>query len=231
MPNHKLSLGLIALVAAAVVLPAPAQAEHENRYFGFGYRPNPWVSDPPPVVYPPRQRVRERAPGIYEYEVAPGHWVRVRPGRVYEPPRQRDRRTRTRRQPRETLRVPGPPPVPKSKPDTPQEPEIAVQSPPDSTTPSTAPSTAPERVPERAQDPSPERAPEPQPETQQAAAPDSNAMSCEAAADIVRSFGFSDVQSTSCSGDIYGFEADRDGKAYAIRLSAADGELTEVRKR
>jgi hypothetical protein len=56
-------------------------------------------------------------------------------------------------------------------------------------------------------------------------------LSCEAAADIVANFGFSDVQSTSCSGDVYGFDASRDGSSYSIRVSAADGELTEVRRR
>ena len=56
-------------------------------------------------------------------------------------------------------------------------------------------------------------------------------LSCEAAADIVANFGFSDVQSTSCSGDVYGFDASRDGSSFSIRVSAADGELTEVRRR
>jgi hypothetical protein len=66
---------------------------------------------------------------------------------------------------------------------------------------------------------------------QEAPASTSGGISCEAAADIVESFGFSDVQSTSCSGDTYGFDGTRDGKPYSIKLSAADGELTEVRKR
>ena len=38
-------------------------------------------------------------------------------------------------------------------------------------------------------------------------------------------------QATSCSGETYGFDASRDGSSYSIRVSAADGELTEVRRR
>jgi hypothetical protein len=56
-------------------------------------------------------------------------------------------------------------------------------------------------------------------------------MSCEAAAEIVNGFGFSDVKPTGCSGSTYVFDATRDGAAYSIQISAADGELTEVRKR
>lgn len=222
MPKHSLPIGLAALAAAAVVLPAQAQAEHENRYFGFGYRPQPFAYNPPPIYYPPPPGARERAPGIYEYEVSPGRWVRVRPGYVYEPPRQRDRRARTPSQPREALRNPGPTPVPKTKPDPADEPEVAVQSAPDTPMPEPLPEPAPVQSPEPAQE---------QVAAQVPASESSAAMSCEAAADIVRSFGFSDVESTSCSGEVYGFDAVRDGSAYSIRLSAANGELTEVRKR
>jgi len=209
MPKHSLSIGVVAIAAAAVVLPAQALAEHENRYFGFGYQPfaYPYAYAPPPIVYPPPPGVRETAPGVYEYEVAPGRWVRVRPGYGYQPRRElRDRRLRARPQPQEALRAPGPPPVPQSKPEETDEPEVAVRSEPSAIPPARSAAQVP-------------------------AEGSGGGISCEAAIDIIESFGFSDVQSTSCSGDVYGFDASRDGNEYSIKLSAADGELTEVRKR
>jgi hypothetical protein len=223
-----MAIGVAALVAAAVVLAAPTQAGHENRYFGFdtgGYQPfaHPYAYYPPPRAYsPPRRgfapppRVRQTRPGVYEYEVAPGHWVRVRPGYGYQPPQQRERRVRA---PRQLQHSPGPPPVPKPKPelaarsDTSTQPELTARP---SAQPEGEVRSAPERT-SRAQQAPAARAAEP--------------ISCEAAADIVRDFGFSDVRSTSCSGQVYGFDAARDGSAYSITISAADGELTEVRRR
>jgi len=212
MLKHSLSIGL-AVLAAAAVLPVQAKADHENRYFGFGFPFYSPYNRPPPVYYPP-PGVRETAPGIYEYETAPGRWVRVRPGHNYQP--------RKWRQPQEAVRTPAPPPVPKQKPDAADEPEIEV---------GTAPAAlAPRPLTEPDSQPAPELSPEPS-LTQQAPASTGDAMSCEAAIEIVESFGFTDVRSTSCSGNVYGFDAARDGSAYAIKLSAADGALTEVRKR
>jgi hypothetical protein len=213
MPKPSLSFGLVAL-AAAVMLPAQAQAEHENRYFGFGYYPPGYA--PPPVVYPPPPRIREVAPGVYEYEVAPGRWVRARPGYVYPPRQERQQRARTPQQQPQARRIPVPPPVPQRKPEATDEPEVTVERSPVTTPPTQAPVQSAEPVESAAQE---------------APASTSGGISCEAAADIVESFGFSDVQSTSCSGDTYGFDGTRDGKPYSIKLSAADGELTEVRKR
>jgi hypothetical protein len=209
MPKPSLSIGLVAL-AAAVMLPAQVQAEHENRYFGFGYYPPGYA--PPPVVYPPPPRVREVAPGVYEYEVSPGRWMRARPGYVYPP----QRRARTPQQQPQARRIPVPPPVPQRKPEATDEPEVTVERSPATTPPAQAPAESAAPV---------------QSAAQEVPASASGGISCEAAADIVESFGFSDVQSTSCSGDIYGFDGTRDGNAYSIKLSAADGELTEVRKR
>ena len=241
MREYNYSLGLAAplaaLIATAVVLPAPAHAEHEGRYFGFGYQPYAAPAYPPPVVYPRPPRVRETAPGVYEYEVAPGRWVRMRSGYGYEPPR---RSVRTPPPSRVARPEPGLPPVPKSKPDPEDEPSVAVRDAPATITlepvrevplreepirvepmlEQTAPQTAPE-IPEQTAARSPDRTDE----------GSGAGLSCEAAADIVENFGFSDVQSTSCSGDVYGFDASRDGSSYAIRVSAADGELTEVRRR
>ena len=58
----------------------------------------------------------------------------------------------------------------------------------------------------------------------------SSALSCDKASDIVTGYGFSNVKATSCSGSVYSFAAARDGKPYSIKLSAASGELTEVKK-
>jgi hypothetical protein len=224
MPKRSLSLGLVALAAAAVVLPLQAQANHENRYFGFstGYQPYPYYYPPP--AYAPPPRVRQYAPGVYEYEVSPGRWVRTYPGYGIQPPTQRDRRVRSQPQSPAALRSTEPPPIPKSKPelavepDEPAEPRVAVQSAP--ATASTTSSITPPPASATASDV--ESAPDTTPDVR---------LSCEAASDIIKGFGFSDVQPTSCSGQVYDFSAARDGSAYVIKLSAADGELTEVRKR
>ena len=197
MPRPTLSFAVVAL-AAAVALPGQAQAEHEGRYFGFGFNPPGYV--PPPIVYPPPPRIREVAPGVYEYEVAPGRWVRARPGYAYPPRQQR---------PEQARRVPVPAPVPQERPEATDESPVTVESSPVTTPPAQGPEQS----------------------TAREASTSGAGISCEAGADIVESFGFSDVQSTGCSGDTYGFDATRDGNAYSIRLSAANGELTEVRKR
>jgi len=236
MPQHSQLLGLAAplaaLIAAAVVLPAPALAEHEGRYFGFGYQP--FVAPQyPPVVYPPPPRVRETAPGVFEYEVAPGRWVRMRSGYGYEPPR---RSVRTPPPSRVARPDPGPPPVPQSKPDPIDEPSVAVRDAPTTITLEPVREEPLRDEPIREQ-PVQEQSAPPAEEQTAARTPDetdegsSAGLSCEAAAEIVEDFGFSDVQSTSCSGETYGFDASRDGNSYAIRVSAADGELTEVRRR
>ena len=231
MPEHNRLLGLAAplavLVAAVVVLPAPAHAEHENRYFGFGYRP--YVAPHyPPVVYPPPPRVRETAPGVYEYEVAPGRWVRMHTGPGYQPPRGS---VRTPPPSRVARPEPAPPPVPQSKPDADDEPSVAVRDAPATIT------LEPVRDEPLREEPLQEQAAPQASEQTAARTPDhvetssTGKLSCDAAADIVETFGFSDVQSTSCSGDVYGFDASRDGSSFSITVSAADGELTEVRRR
>jgi hypothetical protein len=53
-------------------------------------------------------------------------------------------------------------------------------------------------------------------------------VTCEDAAEIVGAFGFSDIGSQECSGDLYRFSAMRDGTAYDIGISAATGEVAEV---
>lgn len=221
MPKRSLSIGLMAVAAAAVVLPLQAHANHENRYFGFstGYQPYPYYYPPP--AYAPPPRVRQPAPGVYEYEVAPGHWVRAYPGYGNQPPPQRDRRVRSRPQGPAALRSTEPPPIPLRKPELagePSEPTVAVQSAPAtrSTTESAAAAT------DRATASIAQSAP---------ATDSAGRLSCESASDIIKGFGFSDVRANSCSGQEYDFSAARDGNDYDIKLSAANGELTEVRKR
>jgi len=56
-------------------------------------------------------------------------------------------------------------------------------------------------------------------------------ITCAKAGEIVSGYGFKSVQQVSCSGQTYAFNATRDGKPFTIKLSAASGELTEVKKR
>jgi hypothetical protein len=56
------------------------------------------------------------------------------------------------------------------------------------------------------------------------------AISCDKAEKIVSGYGFTSVKPTTCTGQVFAFNATRSGKAYVIKLSSASGELTEVRK-
>ncbi len=58
----------------------------------------------------------------------------------------------------------------------------------------------------------------------------SAALSCDKATAIVTGYGFATVKAEDCQGQVYVFNATRDGKTYAIKLSALSGELTEVKK-
>ena len=66
------------------------------------------------------------------------------------------------------------------------------------------------------------------PEPMIVTAPQKEQVTCEDAAQIVSDFGFSDIGSQECSGDLYRFSAMRDGTAYAIAISAGTGEIAEV---
>jgi hypothetical protein len=55
-------------------------------------------------------------------------------------------------------------------------------------------------------------------------------LSCEKATEVVSGFGFRDIKPVTCKGQTYAFNATRDGKTYSIKLNAANGELTEVKK-
>lgn len=55
-------------------------------------------------------------------------------------------------------------------------------------------------------------------------------LSCSKATSVVSGYGFSDIKSLDCKGQVYAFNAARDGKKFAIKLNAVNGELTEVKK-
>lgn len=55
-------------------------------------------------------------------------------------------------------------------------------------------------------------------------------LTCEKAGSVISGYGFSGVTPSSCAGKVYAFNAKRDGKSFAIKLDAASGELTEVKK-
>jgi hypothetical protein len=61
-------------------------------------------------------------------------------------------------------------------------------------------------------------------------APATTGMSCDKAEKIVSGYGFTSVKPTTCTGQVFAFNATRSGKAYVIKLSSASGELTEVKK-
>jgi hypothetical protein len=56
------------------------------------------------------------------------------------------------------------------------------------------------------------------------------AISCSKAGKVISGYGFGDIKSVDCQGQVYAFNAKRDGKRYAIKLNAVSGELTEVKK-
>ena len=62
------------------------------------------------------------------------------------------------------------------------------------------------------------------------AAKASAGMSCDKAGSIVSGYGFAGVKPGSCKGKVYAFNATRDGSNFAIKVDAASGELTEVKK-
>lgn len=55
-------------------------------------------------------------------------------------------------------------------------------------------------------------------------------LSCDKANKVVAGYGFSSVTAKDCEGQVYEFAALRDGKKFTIKVSAASGELTEVKK-
>ncbi len=58
----------------------------------------------------------------------------------------------------------------------------------------------------------------------------STAVSCDKAGEIVSGYGFANVTPTTCTGQVFAFNATRSGTTYVIKLNSASGELTEVNK-
>ncbi len=58
----------------------------------------------------------------------------------------------------------------------------------------------------------------------------SKTIGCTAGAAIVTGYGFANVTPKTCTGAVYAYNAQRDGKPYVIKLTAAQGEITEVAK-
>jgi len=55
-------------------------------------------------------------------------------------------------------------------------------------------------------------------------------IDCGQAAQIISTYGFSDVAPRHCAGPEYNFDATRDTQLYAVSIDAQDGELTKVAK-
>ena len=55
-------------------------------------------------------------------------------------------------------------------------------------------------------------------------------IGCTAGAAVVTGYGFGNVQPKACTGETYAYGASRDGKSFVIKLSAASGEITDVKK-
>ncbi len=68
------------------------------------------------------------------------------------------------------------------------------------------------------------------PKTQSATKKAAPKISCTKAGQVVSGYGFGNVKSVDCDGQVYAFNATRDGKKFSIKLNAASGELTEVKK-
>lgn len=68
-----------------------------------------------------------------------------------------------------------------------------------------------------------------QPQTQQSQKK-SASITCDKASKIVAGYGFSAVKPSTCQGKEYAFAATRDGANYIIKMSSANGELTQVKK-
>lgn len=56
-------------------------------------------------------------------------------------------------------------------------------------------------------------------------------LSCDKAETIVGGYGFSEIKPADCDGQVFSFDANRDGKSFMITMNALSGELIQVRKR
>jgi hypothetical protein len=56
-------------------------------------------------------------------------------------------------------------------------------------------------------------------------------IGCTAGAAVVTAYGFAEVRPKTCTGKTYAYTAARAGKTYDIQLTAASGEIIDVKKR
>lgn len=226
--------GIAGLGALTVAIPGAAEAQQRHWFYdNYRYYDGevfvPYAYRRPVYRYHAYPRWRRIVPpeSVVEYEVAPGQWITVLPdGRVLQPPRRGKQVVEPGRQPtvRQAARAPAKTavPVPKAKP-APVNGDAAASA--TATAPKTKTATLSADAAAAALDLPPDDTADPTPTGSL------GPVSCEQGQKIVADFGFSDVKPQSCSGKTYDFEAIRDGQPYAVKLSAADGELTEVKKR
>ncbi len=55
-------------------------------------------------------------------------------------------------------------------------------------------------------------------------------IGCTAGAAVVTGYGFGDVKPKACTGQTYAYTAARAGKSYEIKMTAASGEIIDVKK-
>ncbi len=244
-------MGLFVGAALPAVLAADANADHRRHWFFDAYGQ---YEDETFNYYAPRRWQQRRRPRVYheepqyldEEERLEEEYLqqrRAERSKRWRRKRIRNDLARKRQQRRRLTNVP----VPREKPDSDypvtidslDEPSTVEQSrlstlgTPEATTPrdNSPPKTSTsERKAATLRPSNPSTTSQDKP----AAAPDKKTpkgrISCQQAQEIVAGFGFSDIEAKSCSGKSYDFAAKRDGKPFTIRLSAASGELTEVKR-
>lgn len=247
MSRNVIAAGLLGVAAAALSLPGAAEAQQHwfygnyGHYDGEAYYPQPRYRAAQPYYYPayPRPWFWRGNPRneIVEYQVAPGQWIRVYPDGRQEAiarPRRKNadpnRAARTRQAQPQAQRqaVRDPVPLPKAKPAT----QVAAVEGLSDLDPVEVVETSREFEATTASLDIPGL--DPAPRTRSVDPIETGtitAVTCADAERIVSDFGFSDARATGCTGNTYEIEATRDGKPFAIKVSAADGELTEVKRR
>ncbi|MGE0210062.1 MAG: hypothetical protein AB7S41_00020 [Parvibaculaceae bacterium] len=251
--SKSLAAGLVGLTALlAMSLPGgEARAQQHWFYGNYGYYDGQEYYEVPEPRYMAPRRERRYVPPyprpwfwrsaprdeVIEYEAAPNQWVRVYPDgsqETIERPRRRQQAepyvVPQRQKQKEARRSPAKQavPLPKAKPTITarnlENSETALLAPDLPAIEEEVPAEAPAKAPATGE--TAKKAPADKIETGSL-----KAVSCEEAQRIVADFGFSDVKPRTCAGKVYDMEATRDGQPYEIKLSSADGELTEVKKR
>ncbi|MFZ5677032.1 MAG: hypothetical protein ACOZAM_29065, partial [Pseudomonadota bacterium] len=54
-------------------------------------------------------------------------------------------------------------------------------------------------------------------------------ISCAKAGQILTGYGFKSVKQVTCKGQVYAFNATRDGKPFTVKLNSSSGQLAEVK--